>query len=693
MFRLFLLLLVLVPLSCLGMRHNPSEAEFQREASENREESSNIWVMRLRKHADPHVVAKKLGMRYLHAMPGLPDYHAFLARENTPQMIHDKLAAGEANPDILSHTRQIKRQKYIRSHEWKDLHEEIERVSGKIIMRKIRGDTKPSYWKNTSTDPDKDILVDRKEPENPKGSLRKTALKQVGKKKKSAVETRPTPHDDKMTKKKKKTLEVRRRVYRVVDPMYPRQWHLHGTPGVDVNAVEAWETGASGSGVVIGVVDDGLEHIHPDITPNYRSDLSWDWNDRDSDPAPSSSDNHGTSAAGVAAAHRNANCGVGGSPDANLAGLRLIAGPSSDYMEAMALSHKSNFIHIKTNSWGPYDDGRDLQGPGPLTRASMQHTAETGRGGKGGIYVWAGGNGAQANDNGNYDGYANGRFTIAVGALAHDQRRAYYSEPCACLMLVAPSSGTRGYGITTTDRVGRAGYGSGDCTDTFGGTSSAAPLVAGGIAAMLSINPELTRRDVLHILARTAKKVNPTDADWVTVDAENGIHHNHQYGWGVIDMGAAAAMARSWPSGRIPRERVCSTGRTATAVNIPDSGTEHVWTITLPTRMCIHTDGEAIDYVEYVTLNFEATHSLRGDLIVKLRSPDGVESILSEVHSDYNRNYPRGGWTFGSARHWGGGMHGQWQIRVSDGRQNNRMGRVTGFIINIYGHVKSDAVK
>jgi hypothetical protein len=40
--------------------------------------------------------------------------------------------------------------------------------------------------------------------------------------------------------------------------------------------------------------------------------------------------------------------------------------------------------------------------------------------------VWAGGNGGAANDNGNYDGYANNRFTIAVGAIAHDGRRSYY---------------------------------------------------------------------------------------------------------------------------------------------------------------------------------------------------------------------------------------------------------------------------
>ncbi len=77
--------------------------------------------------------------------------------------------------------------------------------------------------------------------------------------------------------------------------------------------------------------------------------------------------------------------------------------------------------HILSSSWGPYDDGMRLEGPGTfLTRAfeqgartgvilsfcsfSFAHNSFTGRNGKGAIYVWAAGNGRGARDNCNYDG-------------------------------------------------------------------------------------------------------------------------------------------------------------------------------------------------------------------------------------------------------------------------------------------------
>ena len=54
-----------------------------------------------------------------------------------------------------------------------------------------------------------------------------------------------------------------------------------------------------------------------------------------------------------------------------------------------------------------------------------------------------------------------------------------YSEPGAPLLVSAYSSSGGRPGITTTDRTGSAGYSNNDYTNTFGGTSSATPLVSG----------------------------------------------------------------------------------------------------------------------------------------------------------------------------------------------------------------------
>lgn len=62
-------------------------------------------------------------------------------------------------------------------------------------------------------------------------------------------------------------------------------------------------------------------------------------------------------------------------------------------VEAASLSLNRHHIDIYSASWGPEDDGRTFDGPGPLAREAFYHGVRVGRGGKGSIFVWASGNG------------------------------------------------------------------------------------------------------------------------------------------------------------------------------------------------------------------------------------------------------------------------------------------------------------
>ena len=81
------------------------------------------------------------------------------------------------------------------------------------------------------------------------------------------------------------------------------------------------------------------------------------------------------------------------------------------------------------------DDGKRLEGPGRVTLLAMEQGVQEGRGGKGAIWMWAGGNGGDVLDDCNYDGYANSPMTIAIGAISDRGRQSYYSEPCAALIV------------------------------------------------------------------------------------------------------------------------------------------------------------------------------------------------------------------------------------------------------------------
>ena len=455
------------------------------------------------------------------------------------------------------------------------------------------------------------------------------------------------------------------------DPLFANQWHLNntgqggGTPGDDVNIMTVWDTYQGSAAEVIAIVDDGLEIGHEDLAANVLAGQSWDYVGGDSNPTGGE---HGTSCGGVAAARGWNNIGVSGAaPYAGLVGFRLL-GAGTDTNEANALTRSNGLIDIYSNSWGPADDGRRLEGPGPLTESALQSGVANGRGGLGSIYVWAGGNGGN-NDNANYDGYANSRYTIAVAASTNSGVRSAYSEKGANILVNAPSNGGS-LGITTVDRTGSDGYDAGNYTGTFGGTSSATPLVAGIIALMLEANADLSWRDIQHILIETAEKNDPADSDWTTNAA--GYHINHKYGFGRIDALAAVSAAFNWASAGT---EVTLQGSSSPNLPIPDNNPTGVQdTITIAGNIDI----------EFVEIYFTAAnHTYWGDLEITLTSPSGTQSILSENHfsgstSTYNN------WRFGSVRQFGESSVGTWTLTVKD-LYSADTGSFQSWTIKIYG--------
>jgi kexin len=311
------------------------------------------------------------------------------------------------------------------------------------------------------------------------------------------------------------------------------------------------------------------------------------------------------------------------------------------------LSRNSHIIDIYSNSWGPIDDGRRLEGPGPLTESALENGVTSGRSGLGTIYVWAGGNGGLSGDNSNYDGYTNSRFTIAVAAFTNLGDKAEYSENGANILVTEPSSGGT-LGIVTTGRDN-------SYTTDFGGTSSSTPLVSGIIALMLEANPNLTWRDVQHILVKTAAQIDAEDPDWTVNGA--GSHINHKYGFGRIDAQAAVDTALTWtpvgPENPIPVEMISRPN-----LPIPDNNTTGVSDTILITNSIT---------VESVDIFFTAADHLRwGDLEITLISPQGTESILAEDHYTGISLTTYDDWRFGSVRHFGEASEGTWTLRIRD---------------------------
>lgn len=369
--------------------------------------------------------------------------------------------------------------------------------------------------------------------------------------------------------------------------------------------------------------------------------------------------------AGVAAARGNNGIGISGvAPEATLVGMKLIAAPTTDADEADAFSFKNDIIAVKSNSWGPYDGAYGSGGPGPLSLAAMQDSVTNGRGGKGTIFLWAAGNGNGSGDDSNYDGWANSPHAIAVSAINEKGRASWYSEPGANILVCAPSNGGK-QGITTTDRVGSNGYNEEggtveypdlsdtDYTNTFGGTSSATPAVAGVVALMLQANPNLTYRDVQEILVRTAKQNDEFDGGWVTNGG--GFHFNDRYGAGLVNAQAATTMAVGWQN--VAPLQTRSISQPNLAQPIPDASLNGATrTFTVPAADNLR--------LEHVTVKVKATHPYAGNLEWRLTSPSGVVSRLARAR--FNDTSANLDWTFMTTHFWSERSEGDWKLEVVD---------------------------
>ncbi|XP_025032173.1 proprotein convertase subtilisin/kexin type 4 [Python bivittatus] len=327
------------------------------------------------------------------------------------------------------------------------------------------------------------------------------------------------------------------------DPWFHKQWYMNNDIIPDLNVLTAWSQGYTGLGVVVSILDDGIEKNHPDLVANYDPMASYDFNDNDPDPQPRyntwNENRHGTRCAGeVAATASNHVCGAGIAYRAKIGGVRMLDGVVNDIVEAQSLSLHPQHIDIYSASWGPEDDGKTVDGPGVLAREAFRKGVVNGRGGLGSLFVWASGNGGLRKDDCNCDGYTNSIYTLSVGSATENGRVPWYNEACASTLTTTYSSGAKGEKQIVTTDLRHA------CTGSHTGTSASAPLAAGLIALALEANPVLTWRDMQHLVVRASSPAHLQADDW----AVNGVGRkvSHYYGYGLLNAGALVEMAKRW---------------------------------------------------------------------------------------------------------------------------------------------------
>jgi subtilisin family serine protease len=270
-----------------------------------------------------------------------------------------------------------------------------------------------------------------------------------------------------------------------------------------INAPEVWNQGVTGNGIVVAVIDSGVDYNHPDLEGNiwqnsdeipnngidddrngYIDDIrGWDFVSNDNDPMDRDIAGHGTHIAGAIAAERNdfGITGVAynakimpvrsfsidgfGDPDNTAAGIRYAADNGAN-----VINYSAGYLF-----------------PTRQTNEAIQYANN-----KGVVVVMSAGNDGFSEPE--YPARNADRFGIAVGGIDRNGMMNEFSNRAGSRpldYLVAP-----GVDIFSTTPF--------NTYESYTGTSMAAPHVAGVAALVLEANPTLTPAQVEYILTTTA---------------------------------------------------------------------------------------------------------------------------------------------------------------------------------------------
>ncbi|OFW57338.1 MAG: hypothetical protein A2Y75_06130 [Candidatus Solincola sediminis] len=284
------------------------------------------------------------------------------------------------------------------------------------------------------------------------------------------------------------------------DPFYSRQWFLP-----DIGAERAWDSELGDPGLVVAVLDTGVDASHPDLSGRVLQ--GWDFITQSNNT--SDVYGHGTHVAGIIAASGNNGAGVAGVAwNVQLLPVKVLDnngnGRYSDLISGIRYAADSGASVINMSLGGA------------SRSQALQEAVDYARG-KGAVVVAAAGNNASSTLS--YPAACDG--AIAVGATDDLDRRASFSNWGSGLDIMSP-------GVSIYSDYPGARY------TSMSGTSMATPQVAGAFALLRSYKPGLSVAEAERRILESARDLGTAGYDLT-------------YGWGLLQVDKALGLQAYTP--------------------------------------------------------------------------------------------------------------------------------------------------
>lgn len=230
-----------------------------------------------------------------------------------------------------------------------------------------------------------------------------------------------------------------------------------------------------------------------------------------------------------------------------------------------------------------------------------------------------------------------------------------------------------------------------DCqyTASVANTAAATGIVSGVVALLLEANPSLSWRDIKFVLATSAQEIDPNFQSVITtvkgrpfekvqpwIRNAAGFNFHNWYGFGALDVRRALEIAirdyqplpalfdSNWgfvssPNTRIPSANL--SGAFSEYFQIQDK------------------------ILESVQVRLTIRHPNVSSLSIELVSPQGTKSILKSMNDGLSQRDLEE-FVFLSNAYYGENSRGRWQLRVIDGKPQDRDGRLVQWYMRITGH-------